>query len=902
MDFALSGGTATDFYKPGHGKLYPFGTTRKYSNFTPRSAKNFLASKSCSSMYDNKVVNFGLYGTWQELVELWDRTFFNVSKKKAIKAIKRRFDNACGLDVISVDQIAALHDIGFLPLTVLAIEEGARVNIGVPLWTVFNSEEYPDQYWLVNYLETITSAYNWKSICNATIAFEYRRICEKWAALTCDNKDHVKFQCHDFSFRGMSGPEDAMRSGAAHLTSFVGTDTIPAIDYLEKHYNANSDLELLGASVTATEHAVATANILTRLRAKLDMIAAEGKSISHETIDELKTECEREYILEIILEKVKTGIISLVCDSFDFWAIISKVLPSIRKEIESRIKNELGLAKVVVRPDCYSSDTSILTPAGWKLFSELTEDDMVAQVTNVGTHEFVKPSRIINQEYEGDMHVFKDFYGKVDLMVTPNHRMVLGQLDRTTGKYVERITEASKLDGGNYLQNMYRSARSSKTGKSLTPMERLNIAFQADGSYKTLVDSSVRFHFTKERKIHRMLDLLHAGGIDYTLYEITSGGYEFNVKVPRSEMHKDFNWVDVDDLHSDWCAEFIDELKHWDGSVRNDGRIKYDTTNPVILPVVELIAISAGYGCLISKSVDNRQDHFSDVYTAHIMLSNRVGGQSWEHTIVPYKGTVHCVTVPTGKVLVKRNKCTMVSGNSGNPVLVICGYRIAGEHADLAAFDAYLHNNGTVDGLDGEVVKVGDNWHVIRNRFASGFVEATDYLGEIITEAEVRGAVESLWGSFGGTVNAKGYKVLNEYIGLIYGDSITVHRCEEIFERLEAKGFASSNIVLGVGSFTYQYSTRDTFGMAMKATACEVMNQLIELYKDPKTASSKKSAKGFLRVVKEGDNYVTQQEVDMNWGDLENGSGELKPLWKNGTFKRHVSIASVRNKLDAEFA
>lgn len=590
MEFALSGGTATDFYKPGHGKLYPFGTTRKYSNFTPRSAKNFLASKSCSSMYDNKVVNFGLYGTWQELVELWDRTFFNVSKKKAIKAIKRRFDNACGLDVISVDQIAALHDIGFLPLTVLAIEEGARVNIGVPLWTVFNSEEYPDQYWLVNYLETITSAYNWKSICNATIAFEYRRICEKWAALTCDNKDHVKFQCHDFSFRGMSGPEDAMRSGAAHLTSFVGTDTIPAIDYLEKHYNANSDLELLGASVTATEHAVATANILTRLRAKLDMIAAEGKSISHETIDELKTECEREYILEIILEKVKTGIISLVCDSFDFWAIISKVLPSIRKEIESRIKNELGLAKVVVRPD------------------------------------------------------------------------------------------------------------------------------------------------------------------------------------------------------------------------------------------------------------------------------------------------------------------------SGNPVLVICGYRIAGEHADLAAFDAYLHNNGTVDGLDGEVVKVGDNWHVIRNRFASGFVEATDYLGEIITEAEVRGAVESLWGSFGGTVNAKGYKVLNEYIGLIYGDSITVHRCEEIFERLEAKGFASSNIVLGVGSFTYQYSTRDTFGMAMKATACEVMNQLIELYKDPKTASSKKSAKGFLRVVKEGDNYVTQQEVDMNWGDLENGSGELKPLWKNGTFKRHVRIASVRNKLDAEFA
>lgn len=589
MSFALNGSTGTDFYKPGHGPLYPAGTERKYSNFTPRSAKNFLRSASCSSLYDNKVVNYGLTGTWQELVELWDRTFFKRNKKKAIRELKRRFDNACGVDVVSIKQMAALHDVGFLPLTVLSIEEGLRVNIGIPLWVVYNSKEYPEHYWLVNYLETITSSYNWKSITNATIAYEYRRICEKWAALTCDDNSHVQFQCHDFSFRGMAGPEDAMRSGSAHLTSFSGTDTITAIDYVEKLYGANSDKELVGASVTATEHAVATANILFRLKQKLKAIS--GTEISHEMIDQLKLDCEREYILEVITQKVKKGIISLVCDSFDFWGVIEKVLPSIRKEIESRMKNELGLAKVVVRPD------------------------------------------------------------------------------------------------------------------------------------------------------------------------------------------------------------------------------------------------------------------------------------------------------------------------SGDPVLVITGYRRSdlAEHtfASEAEFFDYVERFGVVnDVFDQEVVKVGGEWR----KLDSMANMVADILGEVVPEVEVKGAVEALWDSFGGTINRKGYRVLNEYIGLIYGDSITVERTERIFKRLADKGFASSNVVLGVGSFTYQYSTRDTFGMAMKATACEVQHEFIELYKDPKTAASKKSAKGFLRVVRQGDDFVLEQEVEMDWDDLETGSGELKPFFKNGEFTRKDTLVEIRQRINATFA
>ena len=143
-----------------------------------------------------------------------------------------------------------------------------------------------------------------------------------------------------------------------------------------------------------------------------------------------------------------------------------------------------------------------------------------------------------------------------------------------------------------------------------------------------------------------------------------------------------------------------------------------------------------------------------------------------------------------------------------------------------------------------------------------------------------KGVIELLWDVFGGTVNEQGYKVLDSHIGAIYGDSITIDRADQICGRLEAKGFASTNIVLGVGSFTYQYNTRDTFGFAMKATYVEVTEQVgtsigevgtmnapkvigREIFKDPITDDgTKKSATGLLSVQKdEAGNLVLHDKV-----------------------------------------
>lgn len=129
-------------------------------------------------------------------------------------------------------------------------------------------------------------------------------------------------------------------------------------------------------------------------------------------------------------------------------------------------------------------------------------------------------------------------------------------------------------------------------------------------------------------------------------------------------------------------------------------------------------------------------------------------------------------------------------------------------------------------------------------------------------DAECKGVIKLLWDVFGGTINKQGYKCLDPHIGAIYGDSITLDRAEEICRRLEANGFASTNVVLGIGSFTYQFNTRDTFGFAMKATYVEVDGEGREIFKDPVTDDgTKKSAKGLIATEHDGDSYVLKDQA-----------------------------------------
>ena len=486
---------ACDFYKTAHKFQYPEGTEYVYSNFTARSSK--LAT-TLPDTFNEKIVFFGLQGFIQWfLIDTFNEGFFNKNQEEVINEYSRHMTNALG--GLDVTHITALHKLGYLPLVIKALPEGSLVNIKVPVLTVASTHE--DFFWLPNYIESVMSSELWKPCTTATTAYQYRKLLGKFAEATGANKDFILWQGHDFSFRGLSGVHDAASSGAGHLLSFLGTDTIPAIDYLETFYKGKETF--VGGSVPASEHSV---------------MCLAGQE------DEIGT------FKRLITEVHPTGVVSIVSDSWDYWKVITEYAKELKDVIESRQVNSLGLAKVVFRPD------------------------------------------------------------------------------------------------------------------------------------------------------------------------------------------------------------------------------------------------------------------------------------------------------------------------SGDPSNIICGTKLS----------------------DGNT-------------------------------PEEKGSVECLWEIFGGSINAAGYKELNPRVGLIYGDSITLARAQDILQRLQMKGFASSNIVFGIGSFTYQYQTRDSYGFAMKATYGIVNGEPIEIFKNPKTDSGiKKSAKGLLRVEKEGDDFVLYDQQTPE----QEAKGLLTEVFRNGKVTVIQSLEEIRQRLN----
>jgi nicotinamide phosphoribosyltransferase len=474
----------TDGYKLDHKRQYPENTTLVYSNWTPR--------KSRIESID-KVVFFGLqYFIKKYMIEDFNNNFFTQDKDVVLRKYARRINNYLGENSVGLEHISDLHDLGYLPMVIKALPEGCAVPLRVPMCTMYNT--IPRFFWLTNYFETLLSTSIWLPCNSATIAKQYRKILDKYAEETSSIPEFVDWQGHDFSMRGMAGLEAALMSGAAHLLSFTGSDTIPAIDFLETYYNADSDKELVGGSVAATEHSV------------MSMGTNAG---------------EQETFKRLITEVYPNGIVSIVSDTWDLWKVLTEYLPNLKNEILARD------GKVVVRPD------------------------------------------------------------------------------------------------------------------------------------------------------------------------------------------------------------------------------------------------------------------------------------------------------------------------SGDPVHIICG-------------------NPSKEGNEG------------------------------------KGVIELLWDIFGGSTNEKGYKELDSHIGAIYGDSITIERASQICEGLKAKGFASTNVVLGIGSFTYQYNTRDTFGFAMKATYGEVDGVGRSIYKDPVTDDgTKKSAKGLIKIAIEDGDYAMVDEV--SWE--EEKEGEMKEVYRDGKLLVDLNLSEIRETL-----
>jgi nicotinamide phosphoribosyltransferase len=319
------------------------------SNSTARSDKNFRGLAD----FDHKMVNYGVAGVCKWLLrDLWNETFFNVPKEQAIRKYKRRMDNSLGVGAVSIEYFSKLYDLGYLPISVLTLPEGTRVDMRVP--NVLFYSTHPDFAWVVNYIETQFENEIWKPCTTATTAFEFRRLAERYAKKTGVSRDAVMWQCHDFSDRGLSGNYDAAQSGSGHLLSFTGTDTIQAIDYLEDYYNADSDKEMVGGSIPASEHSVACSNILSMTDEEFAVSEPEfdQRGIQYNCPDlKLTPERKRLIVGEYRLLKrfltilYPSGFFSFVSDTFDFWSVLTQIAPRLTPEIMGRD------GRVVFRPD-----------------------------------------------------------------------------------------------------------------------------------------------------------------------------------------------------------------------------------------------------------------------------------------------------------------------------------------------------------------------------------------------------------------------------------------------------------------------------------------------------------------------------------------------------------------------
>jgi nicotinamide phosphoribosyltransferase len=570
-----------DGYKPAHAQMYSDGTELIYNNLTPRS--DSIYRNKATRYYDGKVVVIGIQGAWMEVVESWQE-FFDMNKEDGVALFKMLCDNYFGPDVIGTEGLSKLHDLGYLPLEVKSLPEGSLIEVGTPVLTVRNT--VPHAFWLVNFLETVISSLTWKMMTNATIAREYKAMLTDFAKRTASPLEGVLYQGHDFSARGMSGPEDAARSGFAHLPFFMGTDSLGSILYAMNYYGASGTV---GSSVPATEHSVTTSNIL-RIEQGYKCRVPEHS----------KLEAEYRFTLDLITRKFPTGTIACVFDSFDFWAVLTQMLPQLKDVIMARQSNGVTPGKLVVRPD---SGNPVEVVCGTAIYLDVPDD-------------------------QGEME-----WAVIQHMATRTELFPIGEGHELT------------------IQN--------NEGKFMT--------FQV-------------------------------------------GGYAPDEDDEKAEIYYE--------IHNAW------------------------------------------------------------------------------------------------------------------------------------------------------------------------YVEATP---------EMKGAIQVLWEIFGGTVTLRGYRLLDEHIGLIYGDSITPQRCLEILERLAAKRFASGNVVFGIGSYTYQHNTRDTFGFAVKATMTEVKDKQIAVYKEPKTDSRKNSDKGLLFVGKKDGGFFKRDNVSQE--DEASEDNMLKTILLNGTFVRRTTLDELRNCL-----
>ncbi len=381
---------------------------------------------------------------------------------------------------------------------------------------------------------------------------------------------------------------------------------------------------------------------------------------------------------------------------------------------------------------CYLPHVEVLTTEGWKRFDSLQGNEVVASITDAGSLEFVPPTEFVREEHKGKILRFYNENRGLDLPVTPDHSMVVqrkrrardGSKDTWTG--LEKV-RAEDVAFHNELRFLMTTVAEGDEVGTLTPEERLRIAFQADGHNSATSPSwncgksGLEFHLAKKRKVDRLTSILEEGGYSYSVRETTEGTYRFYVrKVLHMDKHLD--WIDLGSLTPAKARAFLEEISEWDAHKNQPGTFSYVSTVKSCVDVVQAIAAIAGVPCRTFEE-DRSKEERSTLYKAYFSANPFLTLQEVRKEEFDYDGLVYCVTVPSGKILVRSNGVMTVCGNTRKGALAM--------YLDVDHPDIMEHIRFRVPG--GDAKRRSDN----RQQFHNAVNLTDEFIEAVLNDGEV---------------------------------------------------------------------------------------------------------------------------------------------------------------------
>lgn len=287
-----------DFYKATHHEQYPKSLIKMVSYYTPRMSR----------LDDvDHITFFGLQAFIDEyLVDGFQKNFFDRDLDEVLYEYNRVLTYTMGAGSYEDRKIRDLWELGYLPLEIRAVPEGSRTKVGVPQIEISNT--HPNFVWLVNTIETLLSCSMWHTQIGAEVGYRYRKVTNKWVEKTCDNTVDPRRLIGDFSMRGQHSAESAIKASGAWLLSHYNTATVPAIMWMENHYDCDITKEPVGFGAISTEHSVMCSNF-----------AVDGDEITQ--------------IKRLLTEIYPNHSFSMVSDSYDYENLVMNLLPQCKAEI-----------------------------------------------------------------------------------------------------------------------------------------------------------------------------------------------------------------------------------------------------------------------------------------------------------------------------------------------------------------------------------------------------------------------------------------------------------------------------------------------------------------------------------------------------------------------------------------